>query len=374
MINMSSDALALQLYTAVLDGKGLSEAFEAIAQALGATAAIGQRMFLDADQFSAEPAAIHVNVSRQATITYARDWINHDPWLNALNRPHEGKVNFSRLVPPAAFRRHPIWVDFLSREAPLVFHGLSMLTRQPGAVTGYASFWRGEHAEPFGPAEEALFDTLLPHLRRAFMAESRLGGTARPDARLDTLCHGVGVISHERKLVFVNAALQLMAGAGDGLALAPDGFKLRAETSQVLLDSAIGRALQASSGVEECSLPARSVIAPDLFGTPRWRFEVLPLLPGTDGMFRDWSGAGIVVTDLQDNRDAKDDKLARRFKLTPAEAALAKALKTGMSLSEAAEARGVSRNTARTHLARLLAKTGSRRQSELVLKLASVVG
>jgi len=91
-------------------------------------------------------------------------------------------------------------------------------------------------------------------------------------------------------------------------------------------------------------------------------------------MFRDWSGAGIVVTDLQDNRDAKDDKLARRFKLTPAEAALAKALKSGMSLSEAAEARGVSRNTARTHLARLLAKTGSRRQSELVLKLASVVG
>ena len=51
---------------------------------------------------------------------------------------------------------------------------------------------------------------------------------------------------------------------------------------------------------------------------------------------------------------------------TPAEARLADALAGGASVREAATKLGVTYETARTHLKRLLSKTGARRQAELV--------
>jgi DNA-binding CsgD family transcriptional regulator len=57
--------------------------------------------------------------------------------------------------------------------------------------------------------------------------------------------------------------------------------------------------------------------------------------------------------------------------LTPAEARLAAALVRGFSLEEAAAELVISRNTARTHLKRVFAKTGTCRQGELISLLLS---
>ena len=57
------------------------------------------------------------------------------------------------------------------------------------------------------------------------------------------------------------------------------------------------------------------------------------------------------------------------FGLTDAEARLSVALCEGVSVAEYAHARGISEGTARIQLKRALAKTDSRRQSELVAKL-----
>ena len=71
-----------------------------------------------------------------------------------------------------------------------------------------------------------------------------------------------------------------------------------------------------------------------------------------------------------DRRHERDERLlARLYKLTPAEAALAGRLATGDSLKEAAAHRQIGLETARTHVKRILHKTGARRQAELVLRL-----
>ena len=54
------------------------------------------------------------------------------------------------------------------------------------------------------------------------------------------------------------------------------------------------------------------------------------------------------------------------YSLTHSEAELVRLLSQGMSLEEAAEARGVSIHTARSHLKHVFAKTDTRRQGELV--------
>ena len=64
------------------------------------------------------------------------------------------------------------------------------------------------------------------------------------------------------------------------------------------------------------------------------------------------------------------DTLIGAFDLTPAEAALAADLLRGLSVAEAAAARGRSVATVRTHLASLLAKTATTRQSDLVRLLS----
>jgi len=58
--------------------------------------------------------------------------------------------------------------------------------------------------------------------------------------------------------------------------------------------------------------------------------------------------------------------VARLFGFTPTEAGLAMLLANGLTLDEASEQLGVSRNTTRTHLRAVFAKTGVTRQTGLV--------
>jgi DNA-binding CsgD family transcriptional regulator len=64
--------------------------------------------------------------------------------------------------------------------------------------------------------------------------------------------------------------------------------------------------------------------------------------------------------------------LARLFALTPAEARLARCLSKGDTLKEAAMALKIKLSTVRSQLSSLFAKTGTRRQSQLVALLVRV--
>ena len=61
------------------------------------------------------------------------------------------------------------------------------------------------------------------------------------------------------------------------------------------------------------------------------------------------------------------------YKLTPAEGELVQLLAQGRSLEEAAAFRSVTLNTARSQLKQIFAKTGTRRQSELLQVVLSGV-
>ncbi|MEO5373231.1 MAG: helix-turn-helix transcriptional regulator [Alphaproteobacteria bacterium] len=67
-----------------------------------------------------------------------------------------------------------------------------------------------------------------------------------------------------------------------------------------------------------------------------------------------------------EERDAPAPTLAEAFRLTPSEARIARSIARGQGLFETATELGISRNTARTHMKRIYAKTGARRQGDLV--------
>ena len=70
-------------------------------------------------------------------------------------------------------------------------------------------------------------------------------------------------------------------------------------------------------------------------------------------------------------------QLRQLFEFTPAEAALALLLANGLTLDEASDELGITRNTAKSHLSSIFSKTGVTRQPKLVqliLKSVAPIG
>lgn len=88
-----------------------------------------------------------------------------------------------------------------------------------------------------------------------------------------------------------------------------------------------------------------------------------------------WS-AGYVVQEPSGGEVGQVDMrvLSGLFDLTPAEAKLARYLASGASAEAAAEALGLSIQTIRTYLKRIMAKTGTRRQAKLAVLLSGLKG
>jgi DNA-binding CsgD family transcriptional regulator len=76
--------------------------------------------------------------------------------------------------------------------------------------------------------------------------------------------------------------------------------------------------------------------------------------------------AAIFCSDPDAVAGTLSQRLEAMYRMTPAEAHLAEALVNGQSLKQYAEARSTSMNTVRTQLKAAAAKTGAKRQADLV--------
>lgn len=72
------------------------------------------------------------------------------------------------------------------------------------------------------------------------------------------------------------------------------------------------------------------------------------------------------IRELGDTSPFPAELFVRRYGITPAECRLLVLLTQGLTLADAAETLGISMTTARTHVARLLAKTGTDSQADLM--------
>ncbi|MGC5779359.1 helix-turn-helix transcriptional regulator [Methylobacterium sp. NFXW15] len=80
----------------------------------------------------------------------------------------------------------------------------------------------------------------------------------------------------------------------------------------------------------------------------------------------------LVMVDLRQRPRPSATVLQRLFDLTPAEARLALALGSGLTLQEVSDETGLSNATLRSQLSSTFHKTGTRRQPELIALLARV--
>lgn len=170
---------------------------------------------------------------------------------------------------------------------------------------------------------------------------------------LDRLRLGVVLLDVRGRIAHENRSAKGLLDGNDGVSRGPAGALLlhtaRGPQSAAELFAA------SPDGALACPRRARRALSV-MAGT----------LPGADEGLR-----VVFLADPEAEPDADGGLVQRLYGLTPTEARLALRLAGGQTLEEAATDLGIEISTARSHLKHTFAKTETRRQSELVLLLAT---
>lgn len=209
----------------------------------------------------------------------------------------------------------------------------------------------------------ASLDRLRPHLARAALIAARLAfERARTAvAALAQLGFAAASITDNGRVLLANREFEAEGGGwslrgGDRIAIGDE------RTEAVLADS-IGR-LDTSGGVRSIPLPPRGAKIDAVM-------HLLPIRGAAHDLF-DRARALVVVT-RSGGSGGGPELIQTLFDLTPTEALIARRLAAGETAEEIARSTQKSVLTIRTQLKSVLAKTGTRRQSELVQLLTRLV-
>ena len=250
------------------------------------------------------------------------------------------------------------------RTGAIVTSKLGLCVLREGEALAYVTLLRAPDRSDYGQREWELLELLRPHLRRALAVHGRMGTLedARSAAQgvMDRLPVALFFVDASGKVVSRNAEAERLLQSVDSLVLdrdgrlqstGPEGWRLTREIAAVCLTGA-----GATNGESAFPLPR-------LNGHP---VGVLVSPLGANG----GSASPVAVVRVSDPERHANGDAARRLRaiydLTDVEARLACVVASGHTPKEAAKTLRVSLNTVRGTLKRVFAKTGTRRQAELV--------
>lgn len=216
---------------------------------------------------------------------------------------------------------------------------------------------------PFDDAAMAWLDSMRAHIARAALIAARLqlqNATGLAET-LDRVGIPAAVIGSQARIVARNDAFarlgpQLRTGAFGRLGLAD------ARAGVLLAEALAAAGSRQHPGVCSIAVPA-------LEDHPAFVLHVAPVARAAGDIFSPGRVLAVAST-LERRAPADGSVLEVLYDLTPAESRIAAALLGGMSVDAIAAAFGNSRETIRSHLKRVFAKTGSSGQADLVSRLA----
>jgi DNA-binding CsgD family transcriptional regulator len=144
----------------------------------------------------------------------------------------------------------------------------------------------------------------------------------------------------------------------------------RGSSEQAILRALIEKATLTSTGRETYGGGAMALTRT---GKQPLHILISPISPG-NRVFPGDAAATIFLDDPETQPLVPTDVLRKLYGLSPAEARLAVLVLQGHSITEAAEIGQVSRETAKSQMSAVFAKTGTRRQGDLIRLLSNIPG
>lgn len=237
-------------------------------------------------------------------------------------------------------------------------HIRSIRVTEKGGGAGWLTVAR---ADPdFSAADSALLLRLAPHFERAlhthFALERERSRASVAAGMMERLNFG---------WIGLDAAGCMIEASDGAQRLLRLGDQLRTRRQRLIaVDPAVDR--QITTALRE--LASEPAPRPRAIHVSRDPWLDILLAPVLDPAEAPAPGVATIVYVQGDNRSAADrhEQLADLFGLLPSEARLALALGRGMTIAEAADALGLSVETARNYSKKIYAKMGARGQSDLV--------
>lgn len=295
---------------------------------------------------------------------WAEYWHRNDLWVEKSIIFGMSKIVTSRdLVPDAELKRTAFHGDWLRQLD--IFHMMGAVLPIGDDSIGILGIHRPERAGFFSQADRHQLAGLLPHLLRAFQLRRKL---ARSQSIASTLSlvldqseYAIVVVDGDRNMVFANANAERLLGQNTEIGVRQGKLVAHRPEISSRLAYLVSQCVQTASG--RVGTPGGCI--------PIRRWERLPIsltvaplhgLSGDDGMTE---RAVIFIRDPEAH-SVSMMRLRELFGLTPTEAAVAKALAEGRSPDQIAHNQGIGLGTVRSHLKKILLKTGTSKQGQLV--------
>lgn len=253
------------------------------------------------------------------------------------------------------FARTEYCADFLEKRLG-VFHAFGGPVLLDAAVSSNLSVLR-PRSKPLEYEERQFMRSLMPHLQRSLAIWRRISSA---EAERATAVEAMDHSSVPTLIIDETAAVRLMNAAARSIIRLRDGVAV--DGTQLTVG---GRALIVSPRVE--CVPRPNGKRPYVISIAPLRTETTPLIPQARRAFV------VLISDPDRQVGLDDDRLSRMFGVTRTESRLASLLLEGRNLKEASSEMRIAVGTARVHLKRIMMKTQTRRQSELVLLLRAMV-
>ena len=298
--------------------------------------------------------------------SYEQHYHAHDEWYCRGIKKPLGWVNIGEeLIDDTRFERTEFYTDWCRRIGVFRVMGASV---QVDDILGSIGIHGTRHGARFDEDDRKGLMRLLPHLQRAFQIHRRLQIAERNCTAslslLDGLSIGVIIADPAGRVLFANPAAERALSAGRVLTACNGLLQAYRHSETMRLQRAIGEAARTSAG-EAGS--AGGLLRLNGHSGGAQSVLVAPLRTAQDRFGAEQPAVLVVFSEAA--APVGEQALRLAFQLTPAEARLAVALMAGETLNTYCERNGITRNTAKTQLRQVFAKTRCSRQADLIRTL-----
>jgi DNA-binding CsgD family transcriptional regulator len=306
-----------------------------------------------------------------AVIEYRSHWFSEDIRVAASFTVPIGQASFEeRLMPIKQWTDSAVYNDFLVPYDSPWFLAFA-LHSTPTKVVNF-SINSTRIRGPFNEHDARRIQPLIPHIKRALEIKDRLEFAqvqrSTLNRSLDSLSFGVLVLDKAGHILEASAIARELLGNQSGLGLNSDGTVWLREPAGKQFNAWIHTGIPPVEPADGL-LHARRENARPLSVT-------VTRLPDP---VESWFGTGqpswmLLLFDPDRELPTSTALIARDLGLSAREAEIATLLVSGYGVSVIARRLNISVHTARTHLKTIFAKTGSRSQTELILRIRSGPG
>lgn len=288
-------------------------------------------------------------------------WRRSQRASHTLKNPVTGFVVLKDYFPQDMLKVDPCRINRLS--AGLDSEVSAAISMPTGEMVVF-SFDKWNRDGPHETKDIEMLNALYPHLARAGLMAARLGleRAAATAATLQMIGLPAAVLTGSGRVLSTNALFEAL----------PNLFMPVAFGRLAIANVGANRLFQQAVEATDATQPMiRSIPIPETEGHRACIVHLVPLRRSAHDIF---PGGDLVVAVSALKKSAlvpSPAVLTGLFDLTPAEAKFASELVSRQSVKAASRAVGITESSGRTYLARIFAKTGTHRQTELVTLLGA---